>query len=144
MSAPFESVSQEDHDAWFDAIRERDDVRIFGIRLRDGDRLVGSCQLHSIHAVHRSAELQIRIGAIDARGRGLGTEATQLLVKYGFDALGLHRVFLHVVATNEVARKLYARVGFRTEGILREAAHIDDDWVDLVLMALLRSDYGTG
>ena len=44
-SAPFRPISRAEHDAWFEQVRQRDDVRIFGIR-EDG-RLVGSCQLHS-------------------------------------------------------------------------------------------------
>ena len=141
LSAPFRLVSPEEHDAWFAAVRARSGMKIFGIRLRDGDRLVGSCQLHSIDPEHRAAELQIRIGAADARGRGVGGEATRLLLRYAFDELDLHRVFLHVFEGNEPARRLYERVGFRTEGVLRQAARIEGEWVDVVLMAMLRTDY---
>lgn len=142
LSAPFCPVAREAHDAWFDEVRRRPDLRIFGIRLREDDRLVGSCQLHSIHPVHRSAELQIRLGDPEARGQGLGTEAVRLLVAFGFDELDLHRIALHVLETNDRARRLYERTGFRTEGTLREAARIEDEWVNVVVMALLRSDYG--
>ena len=54
-SAPFRPVARADHDAWFAAIRQRDDVRIFGIRLIDIDELIGSCQLHSIDERLRGA-----------------------------------------------------------------------------------------
>lgn len=138
-SAPFRPVPRAEHDAWFEQIRRRDDVRIFGIR-EDG-RLVGTCQLHSIHPVHRSAELQIRIGEPDARGRGVGAAATGRLLEIGFRELGLHRIHLHVLATNEPARRLYERAGFRVEGVQREAACIDGAWVDIVLMAILAADF---
>jgi RimJ/RimL family protein N-acetyltransferase len=138
-SAPFKPVPRSEHDAWFEQIRRRDDVRIFGIR-EDG-RLVGTCQLHSIHPVHRSAELQIRIGEPDARGRGLGTAAVARLLEFGFHELGLHRISLHVFATNEPALQLYERAGFRVEGVQREAACIDSVWVDVVLMAILAADF---
>lgn len=141
LSAPFRPVSAVDHDRWFQTIRSRPDVRIFGIRLLEDDRLVGSCQLHSIDEEHRSAEVQIRIGDGDARGRGIGTEATRLLLRCAFRELDLHRVSLHVFATNGPARRLYERVGFREEGLLREAARIEGEWVDVVLMAILRSEY---
>jgi len=138
LSAPFRPISRAEHDAWFDQIRQREDVRIFGIRERG--RLVGSCQLHSIHPVNRSAELQIRIGADDARGRGIGQEALQQLLRYGFDELDLHRIYLHVFVTNSRAIHLYEGAGFRHEGVLREAALIEGEWVDVLLMALLRYD----
>jgi diamine N-acetyltransferase len=138
LSAPFRPISRAEHDVWFDQIRQREDVRIFGIR--EADRLVGSCQLHSIHPVHRSAELQIRIGAEDARGRGVGQEALRQLLRYGFDELDLHRIYLHVLVTNERAIRTYERAGFRREGVLREAAMIDGAWTAVVLMAMLQHE----
>lgn len=140
LSAPFRPISQAEHDVWFDQIRQREDVRIFGIR--EEGRLVGSCQLHSIHPVHRSAELQIRIGAEDARGRGVGQEALRQLLRYGFEELGLHRIYLHVLATNERAIRTYERAGFRREGVLREAALIEGAWTEVILMAMLRHEHG--
>ena len=110
LSAPFHAVERAAHDAWFAAIRRRDDVRIFGIRLVDGDELIGSCQLHSI--ADGSAELQIRIGEPAARGRGYGSEAVRLLLRHAFRELGLQQVTLHVLASNERAVAVYRRTGF--------------------------------
>src|SRR5262245_40718074 len=63
LNAPYSPVHFQNHAEWFEAIRRRGDLVFFGIRTTGDNRLVGSCQLHSIHPVHRSAELQIRIGA---------------------------------------------------------------------------------
>lgn len=142
LSAPYRRVSQAEHDAWFEQVRHRDDLRIFAIR--EEGRLVGTCQLHSIHSAHRSAELQIRIGDPESRGRGIGTAATARLLEIGFRELGLHRVYLHVFATNEPARRLYERLGFRVEGMQREAAWIEGAWVDVMLMAILADEFGGG
>src|SRR5215467_9254289 len=80
LNAPYRPVSERQHAAWFDDVQQRRDTFIFGIRLLSSGRLIGSCQLHSIHPVHRSAELQIRIGEPQERGRGYGTEAARLLL----------------------------------------------------------------
>ena len=109
-SAPFRPVARADHDTWFAAIREREDVRIFGIRLIDSDELIGSCQLHSIDG--GSAELQIRIGQRREQGRGYGREAVELLLRNAFGPLGLERVTLHVFGSNAPALAVYRRVGF--------------------------------
>jgi RimJ/RimL family protein N-acetyltransferase len=141
FNAAYRPVHEPDHRAWFDDIRARRDVAIFGIRrLRDGE-LVGSCQLHGIDPVHRSAELQIRIGKPEARGQGLGEQAVRLLLRFGFGDLNLHRIALHVFASNEPALRLYEKVGFRHEGVLRQAAYIDGQYVDVVLMAILQSEF---
>ena len=111
LSAVYRPVPRPDHDAWFGTVRARKDVEIYAIRTRAG-RLVGSCQLHSIDRDRGTAELQIRIGEPDARGRGYGTEAVRLLLRRAFDGLGLSRVRLHVFETNEPALATYRRCGF--------------------------------
>jgi RimJ/RimL family protein N-acetyltransferase len=110
LSAPFRPIDRAEHNAWFASIRQRDDVRIFGIRLVDGDELIGSCQLHSIR--DGTAELQIRIGERNAQGRGYGSEAVRLLLRHAFGELGLRRVTLHVFASNAAALAVYAKAGF--------------------------------
>jgi RimJ/RimL family protein N-acetyltransferase len=141
LSAAFRPVSQPEHDAWFERIRNRDDVEIFGIRRRGDDRLIGSCQLNEIDGHHRTCELQIRIGDASDRGQGYGTEAVELLLRHAFDDLGLERVGLHVFDGNAAAIRAYERAGFRREGLLRSAALIGDGRVDLVLMGVLRADF---
>lgn len=139
--APYRPVSDVQHHAWFTALQQRSDLVIFGIERLDEQVLIGSCQLHSIHPVHRSAELQIRIGDAAARGHGYGTEATRLLLRFGFRDLHLHRIFLHVFATNPVAIRTYEKVGMVTEGTLRRAAFIDGQYVDVRIMGILREEF---
>ena len=143
-NSAYRPVSETDHRAWFDAIRRRSDVVIFAIRMVGEDRLIGSCQLRHIDPVHRSAELQIRIGEADLRGQGFGTEAVRQLVRFGFRDLNLHRVYLNVFAANERAIRAYEKAGFQREGLLREAAHIDGRYVDVVVMGIVRSELGEG
>ncbi len=144
LSSPFEPVDRADHDRWFGSIRDRDDVEIFAIRLSDGDRLIGSCQLNRIDRRNRTCELQIRIGDPDARGHGHGTEAVRLLLRHAFGPLGMDRVGLHALATNEAAIRAYEKVGFEREGVLRGGALIDGERVDLVLMGILRDEFEGG
>lgn len=138
LSAPFEPVSRADHDAWFERIRRAEDVEIFGIRLLEGDELIGSCQLKDIDRAGGVAELQIRIGAQGERGRGLGTEAVGLLLDHAFDDLGLRRVGLEVFPGNERAIRSYEKAGFRREGVRRHAALIEGEWTDAIIMGALR------
>jgi RimJ/RimL family protein N-acetyltransferase len=136
-NAPFQPVARPQHDAWFAAIRQDPSVRIFAIVDRRDGRMVGSCQLLNISQQHRSAELQIRIGEPSARGQGVGTQAVQALLAYGFGELGLHRISLTVRADNERAIRSYRKCGFEVEGVLRDAAFIEGSFVDLLSMARL-------
>lgn len=140
-NAPYRPVSQEQHHAWFHTLQERGDSYIFGIRLVASDKLIGSCQLHSVQLVHHSAELQIRIGDQQERSKGYGTEAVRLLLKFAFCDLNLHRVALQVFHNNLSAIRVYKKVGFVQEGVLRQAAYIDGEYVDIIMMGMLDEDY---
>lgn len=138
LNSAFHPVSEADHEAWVTSMMaKRPDLVIFVIEERSTAAAIGTCQLLDINWRHRSAELQIRIGDTACRGRGLGTEAVRLLCEFGFADLNLHRIYLHVFATNDRAIAAYVKAGFVREGLLRQAAHIDGQWVDVVPMGLI-------
>lgn len=142
LNGPFRPVGVAEHEAWFNSVQQRPDVVIFAIRLLEDDKLIGSCQLHSINRTHRSAELQIRLGDASQHGKGYGTEAVRLLLEFAFKDLNLRRVYLHVFSTNLAAIRVYEKAGFVKEGVLRKAAYIDGQHKDILLMAILQEEYG--
>ncbi len=80
------------------------------------------------------------MGDVTARDRGLGSEAVNLLATWGFEALGLHRVYAYVLAINPRAQRAFEKAGFRTEGLLRGDRWSGDMPVDVYLVARLASD----
>lgn len=98
FNAPYKPVHEIQHRTWFESIQQRNDIVIFAIRLQQSGELIGSCQLHHINTIHRSAEMQIRLGDISKRGLGYGTKATNLLLNFAFNDLNLYRVYLHVLS----------------------------------------------
>ena len=102
--------------------------------------LVGEVVLAGFDEDNRSCWFRTLIGAA-GRGRGLGTEATRLIVDHGFRVLGLHRITLEVYDFNPRARHVYEKVGFVHEGTGREALLFDGEWVDVHYMAVIASDW---
>jgi RimJ/RimL family protein N-acetyltransferase len=141
FNAPYKPVSLLQHQEWFESVQRRSDMQLFGVRLSETGELIGTCQLHSINRVHRSAELQIRLGDVQQRGKGYGTEAVRLLLEFAFKDLNLHRVNLHVFSTNHAAIRVYEKVGFAREGLLRSAAYINGEYVDVLVMGILQNEY---
>jgi RimJ/RimL family protein N-acetyltransferase len=141
LSSPYRPVHFSDHEAWWGSVSSDPSVELFAIRLLDGDRLVGTCQLLAIDQRHRTAELQIRIGEPDARGRGLGTEAVGLLLRHAFTDRDLERVSLHVLASNAPAIASYEKSGLVREGTLRRSAFVDGRREDVVVMGILRDEW---
>ena len=138
FNAPFRPISEVEHRAWFGSISERKNLAFFMIEHVETATAIGSCQLLNIHPVHRSADLQIRIGCAGFQNQGVGSEAVRQLVGFGFSELQLHRIALHVFATNQRAIRAYEKNGFVREGLLRQAACIDGQWLDVICMAKLR------
>lgn len=102
---------------------------------------VGEAVLNQWDPGNESCNYRIFIGP-KGRGRGLGTEATRLIVGYGFEHLGLHRISLEVYAFNPRARRAYEKVGFRAEGVLRESLRYNGEWIDATVMSILAHEWG--
>src|SRR5262249_40595477 len=77
------------------------------------------------------------------RGRGLGREVTRLVLAWAFDVVGVHRVQLEVLASNNRALHFLLACRLRPEGGQREAEPYPDGWKDFIMMALLRSEHVT-
>jgi len=95
--------------------------------------------LRGINEDSRSIELKRIVVAVPERG--LGRRVLQELARIAFRELGAHRLFLDVFEDNARARHLYEGLGFRYEGIMRQAAHRDGQWCNLHLMSILESEY---
>src|SRR5690606_35727569 len=93
-----------------------------------------------IDARRGTAEYGIVIGEKDAWGKGYGTEATRLMLAYGFDVLGLQNIMLRVYANNPAGVRAYERAGFRKVGVLRNAMPLGRVRVDEILMDAIPDD----
>lgn len=110
----------------------------------DDGRFLGEVVLNDISVANRSANFRIALAGPEHYGRGYGTEAARLMLAYGFESLGLHRIELEVFAFNARAVHVYEKLGFRHEGVRREALSMDGRYHDAILMALLRQEYEPG
>lgn len=108
---------------------------------KQSDLHIGNIKLGPINWVHRKATLGILLGERAFWGRGVGAEATRLMVEYGFFRLNLHRIDLGVFSEHAAAIRCYEKVGFKPEGRLREALYKDGAFTDHISMGLLRSEY---
>ncbi|MEN3361649.1 MAG: hypothetical protein V7637_5631 [Mycobacteriales bacterium] len=87
--------------------------------------LLGSVSLHRIDLDQGDAEIGYWL-APAARGRGNATAAVELATGYGFDTLGLRRIFLYHAITNPASCRVAAAAGYLLEGTLRQSHRYAD------------------
>lgn len=109
-----------------------------------GERMIGTARLHALDTRHRRARYAVGIFAPGDRGRGLGAEATRLVLGYAFRVLRLHRVELRVLELNTRAIRTYERCGFVREGVEREGVLLAGTWHSDVLMSILEHEFAGG
>lgn len=136
FNAPFKPVHWANHQEWVQSLGKLSNKVVFAIRA--ADNLIGIVQLIDVDPINRSAELTIRIGAETHRGSGYGSLALRLAISFAWCDLNLNRVWLRVFADNTRAIRAYKKVGFVEEGVMREAAHIDGRFVDMIIFGILR------
>ena len=127
---------------WYGSRSAQTDRLDLAVTDRATGELVGEVVLFEWDARARGCTFRTLIGP-RGRGRGLGTEATRLIVGHGFEQLGLHRIELEAYGHNARALRVYEKVGFVREGVRREADFRDGRWLYWVLMAMLHKEWAS-
>ncbi|MEV5909917.1 GNAT family N-acetyltransferase [Streptomyces chartreusis] len=135
-----EEFSLERLRSWYGSRSAQNDRLDLAVTDRATGELVGEVVLYEWDATARSCTFRTLVGP-RGRGRGIGTEATRLIVGHGFEQLGLHRIQLEAYGHNPRALRVYEKVGFVVEGVRREADFRDGQWLDWVMMAVLDHEW---
>ncbi len=114
----------------------------YTIVAREEEKPIGRICLSRIDTATDSLDLtRIYIGEESYLRKGLGEEATRLILEHCFIHLHTERVTLDHLPSNNIAASLYKKLGFEYEGVLRNAGKKNGRYVDLHLMSMLRSEY---
>jgi diamine N-acetyltransferase len=136
-------VSDYEHHRWYERLMLDCTQHVFliGQGQREQSVPVGVVGLKGLESRSRSAEYWIYIGDLAVRRKGFAEEATRIILDYGFNVLNLHRIFLKVHARNTAAVALYHKLGFVSEGVLRDASFNEGKFVDVICYSLLEDEF---
>ena len=141
---PARPRSEEEIRQMVERVREDDQTFAFAIRPLDQDELIGTLELDEILWSHQVCGIGIAIGDRANWGKGHGSEAAALGLRFAFDELNLHRVTATVFSYNERSIALVESLGFQREGTFREFIHRDGQRHDMLLYGLLRHEWEAG
>ncbi|MDE7273224.1 MAG: GNAT family N-acetyltransferase [Lachnospiraceae bacterium] len=133
---PFDQSDLESVTAFIDN-SFTDDNRHFAV-VNEADEYLGTISLKNISLTDQSAEYAIVVRS-RARGTGAAKLATEDILTYAFDTLGLHKVYLNVLEKNERARRFYAKCGFVYEGTSRDAIVLDGKYESLAWYGIINN-----
>lgn len=100
---------------------------------------IGNVSLSRINYIDSNAELSIIIGEKDYWGKGIGKEAWEMVMDYGFKTLNLHRLYCGTHAENIGMQKIALACGMKEEGKLIDAVFKNGKYADIILYGAINN-----
>jgi len=117
---------------WFEKVKKL--TSRLDLTIIYNDKPVGLIGLLNIDFKNKKAEYYILIGELGYKGKGIAYEATRLLFQQAIE-LGLRRIYLFTEIENNNAQKLFSKLGFKKEGLLKNDLYYKDRFIDRYLFA---------
>lgn len=122
------------------SIRDNQKEYELGIFLKENDQFLGAMSLHDINLEFQTASIGYWVAKEHWR-KGIATEAARVLLRFGFEELGLNRIYAELQKENVASLTLLVRLGFQIEGLQRQHVKNKGILVDRYICGLLREDY---
>jgi len=113
----------------------------FVISDRETGDYLGQIDFVEVDNKNRFAEVALVIGDINDTSKGIGTEAMELMMDFGFNNLNLNRIELSCWDYNDRAINLYKKLGFTKEGEKRNNRYYDGKYHNEVFFGILREEW---
>lgn len=127
---------------WYRRIFDEGTGLRWGITLKGTDEVIGSCGFLEYTARHARTEVGLELAKEHWRS-GLMTEALAAVIQYGFIHMDLMRMQALIEPENIASQKLFEKLGFTREGLLRKYERTNESFDDVYMYALLRDEYGS-
>jgi RimJ/RimL family protein N-acetyltransferase len=141
-SGPYSLIypsSKEIEERWISQIGSRKDEAHMVIEKRAGRASIGIISVSEMEKRNSSAHIGIRLKG-ESWDQGHGTEAIRGALKFMFESLNIHRVWLRVDEENARAIRCYEKCGFTLEGVLRENHIRNGCWKNSVVMSIIQGE----
>ena len=112
----------------------------YSIEHKAEGRFCGLVELRDIDREHSLGELSFWL-AVDAWGQGYMSEVVNAALRYGFEGLGLNRLYAYHMLRNPATGRVLEKNGFKQEGLLRQRVRKWGRFEDVALWAILRQQW---
>ncbi len=126
---------------WYEQITQKNSERVMFMVTDKMGKPIGICGLIHINLKAKIASVAIIIGEKKYQNKGFGTEILQMLLCYGFNQIRLHRIEAEVFTYNQASAKLFKKLNFKQEVILRDSLWRNGKWWDILILSILQNEY---
>lgn len=121
---------------------DKSDYYRWAITLKETDECIGQIAYFLVDNNNNFAEIEYCIGSLFQR-KGLATEATKAVIKYGFHKMHLHKVQISHKSINIPSRKVIKKCGLVYEGTLRDFFYQDGEYIDRLYYSILKDEFNS-
>lgn len=134
-------INLESEYEYYDNLKNIKNQKTFSIMIRENGKIIWNVSLMEISDKNRNAEMWIMICDKAEQNKGYGSETVELILKYWFEVLGLHKIRLLVLSTNSRAKYVYEKIWFREAWIFMEEIWDWEKYIDKIFMEIFRKDF---
>ncbi|TWT13241.1 GNAT family N-acetyltransferase [Planomicrobium sp. CPCC 101079] len=128
------------NDGLMDAKKDPRTRYMFPIVSKTTEKLIGAAEFNIRDQANQSGEIGYIINPA-FWGQGIATEAASWLIGFGFNELGLHRIYATCNPQNAASQKVLEKSGVVKEGLMREDLLMKDGWRDSLLYSILEHEW---
>ena len=138
LESRFEKWSIKKLKSYVSAIKKNPSYVFLAIIAKNRNKHIGNIKIGPVDRVHKFADVGIIIGEKSFWGKGIATEAIRLIVRYAFNKLKLHKLTAGAYANNIGSVKAFQKAGFLIEGIRKKQYLYNGNYIDGVLLGIVR------
>lgn len=120
---------------------EEKEILFWGIHLKENGMHLGNIKMDPVNEKDGRAEYGIMMGRKSEWGKGYAREASDTIIDYCFNELGIRKITLGVIVDNEAAMHLYKKMGFTIEGVYKKHSLHEGKYCDVARMAMFNPDF---
>ena len=119
---------------------EKSDYYRWAIVEKNVGQCIGQIAYFLVDNKNHFAEIEYCIGS-DFQCKGLATEATKAVIRYGFEKMNLHKIQICTKTINVPSKRVIEKCGFTYEGTLRDYFYMNGEYVGRHYFSMLRSEF---
>jgi RimJ/RimL family protein N-acetyltransferase len=134
-------IRREDAVKWYERLPSDGDNHTFAIEDLETGRYIGDCNTSGADRKNNVVSIGLGIDDKTLWGKGYGTDALRVLVRFIFKEMNFNKIKLEVFSYNQRAIKSYIKCGFTQEAVQRQEQYAGGKYHDVIVMGLLREEW---